>query len=101
MVIPCPLATHTLDTYPLNGNYQYIIYVARLHRCFCVIPYFACKAIALPDLLDFLNIDTSRLCEMEDASSLGDDDDLSEHISPDFDSLSATPSSPSESGDED
>ena len=68
---------------------------------FRVIPYFARKAIALPDLSDFLDIDTSRLREMEEASSLGDDDDLSEHIGPDFDSLSAAPSSPSESDDED
>jgi hypothetical protein len=68
---------------------------------FRVIPYFARKAIALPDLSDFLDIDTSRLREMEDASSLGDDDNLSEHMGPDFDLLSAASSSSSESGDED
>ena len=68
---------------------------------FRVIPYFARKSIVLPDLSDFLDIDTGRLREMEDASSLGDDDDSLDHIGPDFDSLSAEPSSPTPSDDED
>src|SRR5882762_6657191 len=33
MVIPCPPAIHTVDTYPLAGNYHYIIYQGTLHRC--------------------------------------------------------------------
>lgn len=68
---------------------------------FRVIPYFARKSIALPNLSDFLDTNTNRLRKMEDASSLGDDDDNLEHIGPDFDSLSDTPSSPAASDDED
>jgi hypothetical protein len=42
---------------------------------FRVVPYFARKAITLPDLSDYLDISTNRLREMEDSESLGDDDD--------------------------
>jgi hypothetical protein len=55
---------------------------------FQVIPYFARKAIALPDLSDFLDITTDKLREMEEAASLGDDDDQEDQIGPDVDSLS-------------
>jgi hypothetical protein len=55
---------------------------------FRVIPYFARKAIALPDLSDFLDITTDKLREMEEAASLGDDDDQEDQIGPDVDALS-------------
>jgi hypothetical protein len=54
---------------------------------FRVIPYFAHKAIALPDLSDFLDITTDKLRKMEEAASLGDDDDQDDQIGPDVDSL--------------
>lgn len=41
---------------------------------FRVVPYFARKAITLPDLTDYLDISTDRLRDMEDSASLGDDD---------------------------
>ena len=41
---------------------------------FRVIPYFARKAIALPDLSDFLDIPLEHLHNMEGSSSFGDDD---------------------------
>ena len=41
---------------------------------FWVVPYFARKSITLPDLSDFLNISANRLHDMEDSTSLGDDD---------------------------
>ena len=41
---------------------------------FRVVPYFARKAITLPDLTDYLDISTDQLRDMEDSASLGDDD---------------------------
>src|SRR5882757_2451618 len=42
---------------------------------FRVIPYFACKAITIPDLSDFLHILTERLRDMEHTKSADDDDE--------------------------
>jgi hypothetical protein len=68
---------------------------------FRVIPYFARKAIALPDLSDFLDITTDKLREMEEAASLGDDDDQEDQIGPDVDALSdaTSPATNSDSDD--
>lgn len=44
---------------------------------FRVIPYFARKAIPIPD--DLLDIDTARLQQMEESRSLGDDDEPEEN----------------------
>ena len=41
---------------------------------FRVVPYFAWKSITLPDLSNFLDISATRLRDMEDSASLGDDD---------------------------
>ena len=41
---------------------------------FRVVPYFALKSIALSDLSGFLDISATRLRDMEDSASLGDDD---------------------------
>ena len=52
---------------------------------FCVLPYFACKSLLLPDLNKFIDISTDHLMIMEesttsgpvdeDAEDMGDDDD--------------------------
>jgi hypothetical protein len=41
---------------------------------FRVVPYFARKAIAIPDLTEYLDISTDRLRDMESSASIGDDD---------------------------
>ena len=41
---------------------------------FRVVPYFARKAITLPDLTKYLDISTDRLRDMEGSTSIGDDD---------------------------
>ena len=38
------------------------------------VPYFARKSITLPDLSNFLDISVTRLRDMEDSASFGDDD---------------------------
>jgi hypothetical protein len=53
---------------------------------FRVIPYFARKAITLPDLSEYLDIDTARLRDMEASTSLGDDDELDDRVATDIDS---------------
>jgi hypothetical protein len=41
---------------------------------FRVVPYFARKAITIPDLTEYLDISTDRLRDMESSASIGDDD---------------------------
>jgi hypothetical protein len=52
-----------------------------LHRpiaAFCLLPYFACKSIPLPP--DFIDIDNTRLCEMEHSLVAdGDEEDTWRH----------------------
>ena len=59
---------------------------------FRVIPYFARKAIALPDLSDFLDIPLKRLSDMEGSSSFGDDDsdEINLPLEPDAESDTAS-----------
>jgi Integrase zinc binding domain/RNase H-like domain found in reverse transcriptase len=59
---------------------------------FRVIPYFARKAIALPDLSDFLDIPLERLRDMEGSSSFGDDDsdEINLPLEPDAESDTAS-----------
>jgi len=62
---------------------------------FRVIPYFARKAITIPDLSDFLDISTERLRDMEHAKSAGDDDE-DDGPQPGLDDASDAPSSDTE-----
>jgi hypothetical protein len=62
---------------------------------FRVIPYFARKALALPNLDDFLDVPISRIEEMEQSTSSGDsadDEDLPLDDNEDTAAVSATSS---------
>ena len=68
---------------------------------FRVVPYFARKAITLPDLSDYLDISTDRLREMEDSESLGDDDDEALHMPFEPDAASDSSSVATDNDDDD
>jgi hypothetical protein len=68
---------------------------------FRVIPYFAQKAIVLPDLSDFLDIPLEHLHDMEGSSSFGDDDSDEVNLPLEPDTESDTASIADEDDDDD
>ena len=68
---------------------------------FRVVPYFARKAITLPDLSDYLDISTDRLRDMEDSASLGDDDYEAFDMPLEPDAASDSSAAPSDDEDDD
>ena len=68
---------------------------------FRVVPYFARKSITLPDLSDFLDISVTRLRDMEDSASLGNDDPEAFDMPLEPDAASDSSSVPGDDKDDD